>query len=218
VKRKIRYQSKTDLKGLREIYKISKDDVADKIGYSKRHLERMERENAVTGEETVRQFCDLYRIAFEEQFYRIDQEDENWLREALSNKGEIPDGSINNHSKYYYLYVRKLGIFKDCISGKGLWIADYNRNKEIRRLREVDAKKVLMREPNITIINNEKEWNYWYFKLCIGKSYEVVVAEECMKECLNECLDEVIVKRSELMKVDGITDIMFLGTKNRIKK
>ncbi len=215
MKRKIRYQSKADLKGLRQIYKFSKEDVAGKIGYTTRSLERMEKENAVTGEETARQLCDLYRIDFEEQFYRIDEKDENWLREALSNNGQITDGLINNNSKYYYLYVRKLGLFQDCIAGKGLWIADYNRNKEIRRIREVDAEKVLLHEPDITIINNEKEWDYWYFKLCIGKLYKVVVSEECMKKSLRACLNEVIVKKNELMRVEGITDIMFLGTKRR---
>ena len=155
MKKKIRYQSKADLKGLRQIYRFSKEEVAEKIGYTTRSLERMERENAVTGEETARKLCDLYRIDFEEQFYRIVQREENWLKEALLNNGQIPDGLINNKSKYYYLYVRKLGMFQDCIAGKGLWIADYNRNKEIRRLREINAEKVLLHEPNITIINNE---------------------------------------------------------------
>ena len=215
MKKKIRYQSKADLKGLRQIYRFSKEDVAEKIGYTTRSLERMERENAVTGEETARKLCDLYRIDFEEQFYRIDKREENWLKETLFNNGQIPDGLINNNSKYYYLYVRKLGMFQDCIAGKGLWIADYNRNKEIRRLREVDVEKVLLHEPNITIVNNENEWDYWYFKLCIGKLYKVVVSEACMKKRLRACLNEVIVKKSKLMRVEGITDIMFLGTKRR---
>lgn len=215
MKRKIRYQSKTDLKRLRQIYKFSKEDVAEKIGYVTRSLERMERENAVTGEETARQLCDLYGINFEEQFYTIDVKNENLLKMALSNNGQIPDGLINNNSKYYYLFVRKLGMFQDCIAGKGLWIKDYNRNKEIRRLQKVNAEKVLLQESDITIINNEKEWDYWYFRLCIGKLYKVVVSEACMKKSLRECLDEVIVKKSDLMSGEGITDIMFWGTKLR---
>ena len=42
MKRKIRYQAKTDLKLLRRINGISKEYVADKIGYTIRSLERME--------------------------------------------------------------------------------------------------------------------------------------------------------------------------------
>ena len=43
MKRKIRYQAKTDLKLLRRINGISKEYVADKIGYTIRSLERMEK-------------------------------------------------------------------------------------------------------------------------------------------------------------------------------
>lgn len=46
MKRKIRYQAKTDLKLLRRINGISKEYVADKIGYTIRSLERMEKRNA----------------------------------------------------------------------------------------------------------------------------------------------------------------------------
>lgn len=53
MKRKIRYQAKTDLKLLRRINGISKEYVADKIGYTIRSLERMEKENAVTTERTA---------------------------------------------------------------------------------------------------------------------------------------------------------------------
>ena len=55
MKRKIRYQAKTDLKLLRRINGISKEYVADKIGYTIRSLERMEKENAVTTERTSHQ-------------------------------------------------------------------------------------------------------------------------------------------------------------------
>lgn len=43
MKRKIRYQAKTDLKLLRRINGISKEYVADKIGYTIRSLERMKK-------------------------------------------------------------------------------------------------------------------------------------------------------------------------------
>lgn len=213
MKSKIRYQSKADLKCLRQLYKFSKEDVADKIGYTVRSLERMERQNSVTQELTAYQLCDLYHLDFHKQFYIINQEQEDFIKEALSNDGQIPNGKVNPNNEYYYLYVRKQGIFEDCIAGKGMWIADYNRNKEIRRLQKVDAKKVLKYEPDIMIINNAKEWDYWYFKLCIGKMYKAMVSEICMKERLRTCLKDVIINRKDLLIYEGISDIMFWGRK-----
>ena len=60
MKNKVRYQSKTDLKLLRELHHLSKECVANYINYSTRTLERIEKENAVTTEYTARQLCDLY--------------------------------------------------------------------------------------------------------------------------------------------------------------
>ena len=62
MKNKVRYQSKTDLKLLRELHHLSKECVANYINYSTRTLERIEKENAVTTEYTARQLCDLYNI------------------------------------------------------------------------------------------------------------------------------------------------------------
>lgn len=213
----VRYQSKTDLKYLRIIYKLSKEEIADNIGYTVRSLERMEKENAVTGEETARRLCELFKINFEEQFYVIDQRNQKKLNDVLASRETVPKNLIYDDCEYYYLYVRRLSLFKDCIAGKGFWIADYNKNKEIRRLRKVDAEKALLIEPDITIINQESEWRYWYFKLCIGKIYTVIVSETCMKVCLKTCLEDVIVKKSELMCYKRTTDIMFLGYNNRVK-
>ena len=67
MKRKIRYQAKTDLKLLRRINGISKEYVADKIGYTIRSLERMEKENAVTTERTAHQLCSLYDLVIGEK-------------------------------------------------------------------------------------------------------------------------------------------------------
>lgn len=53
MKNKVRYQSKTDLKLLRELHHLSKECVANYINYSTRTLERIEKENAVTTEYTA---------------------------------------------------------------------------------------------------------------------------------------------------------------------
>ena len=79
----------------------------------------------------------------------------------------------------------------------------------------MDAKRVLQRCPDVPIINSGKEWDYWYHKLCIGRMYKVLVSEICMKERLNNCLKETIVKKDELMRYDGTTDVMFRGGKDK---
>ena len=47
MKYKIRFQCKSDLRILRECFKLSKEYVANEIGYSVRNLERIEKENAI---------------------------------------------------------------------------------------------------------------------------------------------------------------------------
>ena len=209
----MRYQAKTDLKILRQLCNLSKEDVSAYIGYSIRTLERIEEENAVVDEAVAKCLSCLYNINFSEQFYKTDKRHDDWLNEKFADFGNKPNNMLVDDSIYYCLYVRRMGMFSDCIAGKGLWIREYNRNKEVRRLRRVDAKRVLERCPDIPIINNGKEWDYWYFKLCIGKLYKVLVSEACMKECMRDCLEERVVRKDELMKYDGITDVMFWGGK-----
>ena len=215
MREQIRYQSKVDLKGLRKIYRMSKEDVAEHIAYSTRTLERIEAENAVADKEVAKRLSCLYNIDFVEQFYKTDKRHDNRLKEKLANLGSKPQNMLIDNSIYYCLYVRKFELFRDCIAGKGLWIREYNRNKEVRILRQVDAKRVLERCPDVPIINNGKEWDYWYFKLCIGRLYKVLVSESCMKERLRNCLQETIVKKADLMRYDGITDVMFWGGKDK---
>ena len=218
MKKIIRYQCRSDLKWIRQINQLPKEFVAAYIGYSTRTLERIEAENAVADEGTAKRLCCIYDMNFIEDFYEIDKRHDDWIKEQMANHGCKPKNVLLNNSKYYCLYVRKTNIYRDCVVGKGLWIRDYNRTKEVRRLRQVNAKAVVERTPYITIINDENEWTYWYFKLCVGKIYKVLVSEACMKTCLRECLEERVVDKNELMRFDGTTDIMFWGTsKGKLK-
>ena len=54
--------------------------------------------------------------------------------------------------------------------------------------------------------------------LTIGKLYEAIVSEPCMKDCLEDCLREIIVTQDDLMKYDVFTDIAVLGGKNKYRK
>ena len=79
-------------------------------------------------------------------------------------------------------------FYQDCIAGKVMWVGDYNRNKERRILREVNVINAVKLKPEAQLINNKNEWTYWYFNLTIGKLYEAIVSELCMKDCLEDCL------------------------------
>lgn len=172
MKRKIRYQAKTDLKLLRRINGISKEYVADKIGYTIRSLERMEKENAVTTERTAHQLCSLYDLVYEEQFFIVDKKSLECVRRCLVENKKVPEHIVYHNSKYYLLYVRKVGLFQDCIAGNVMWVGNYNRNMERRRLREVNANVVLQEEPAIEIINSEDESKSLY-KILLTEQNEV---------------------------------------------
>lgn len=210
MKGKMVYQSIADLKELRKILGLTKEVVADNIGYSVRTLERIEEENIVSTESIAKKLCQLYQLNFEEHFYRTDKKIDDKVKELEMQLGKRPENLIYKENEYYYLYVRKVGLLGECIVGRVTYIANYNRNKERRKLEKVSPERVLYKEPHINIINTGDEWKYWRFSLKIGKTYKVLVSKKCMKECLNWCLKEYIVRRDELMIVDGISDLIFL--------
>ncbi len=210
MKQKMVYQSIADLKELRKILGLTKDVVADNIGYSVRTLERIEEENVVLTESIAKKLCQLYQLNFEEHFYKADKKFNDKVKELEMRLGKRPENLIYKENEYYYLYVRKVDLFGECIIGRVTWIANYNRNKERRKLEKVNPERVLYKEPHINIINTGDEWEYWRFSLTIGKIYKVLVSEKCMKECLSRCLKEYIVRRDELMIADGISDLIFL--------
>lgn len=210
MKEKMVYQSIADLKELRKILGLTKEVVADNIGYSVRTLERIEEENVVSTESIAKKLCQLYQLNFEEHFYRTDKKFDDKVKELEMQLGKKTENLIYKENEYYYLYVWKVGLFGERIVGRVTWIANYNRNKERRKLEKINPERVLYKEPHINIINTSDEWEYWHFSLTIGKTYKVLVSEKCMKECLSRCLKEYIVRRDELMIADGISDLIFL--------
>ena len=117
---------------------------------------------------------------YEEQFFIVDKKSLECVRRCLVENKKVPEHIVYHNSKYYLLYVRKVGLFQDCIAGNVMWVGNYNRNMERRRLREVNANVVLQEEPAIEIINSEDEWCYWYHNLIIGKLYKVI--EMCIRD------------------------------------
>lgn len=66
---------------MRECFKLSKEYVANEIGYSVRNLERIEKENAIVTEETAKKLCDLYKIEYQDYFYKTDKNFDDTLIE-----------------------------------------------------------------------------------------------------------------------------------------
>lgn len=213
MKKKIRYQCKADLKVFRELHGMSKEEVAGKIGYSQRTLERIEKENATIDKESAMVLAKLYGLDYEQQFYVVNKKWEDWLKSKFLELNKTELEQVVGEDEYYCIYIRKTGRFQDCVFGKGMWIRNFNRNKEVRKLQKYNIKKCIELEPDIPIINKSEEWRYWYIGLTIGKIYKVLVSKKCMEECLSSCLKEVVIRRDEMFWWDDTPDIMYWGCK-----
>ena len=139
MKNKVRYQSKTDLKLLRELHHLSKECVANYINYSTRTLERIEKENAVTTEYTARQLCDLYNINYNKFFIKINKK--NNCTKYIAQI-ERPD-KVDDAEEYYLLYVRRKDI--QIINNGYEWVIWYY-NLIIGKMYHVVVSKRCMKE------------------------------------------------------------------------
>ena len=116
------YQSIADLKEMRKILGLTKEVVADNIGYSVRTLERIE-ENIVSTESIAKKLCQLYQLNFEEHFYRTDKKNDDKVKELEMQLGKRPENLIYKENEYYYLYVRKVGLLGECIVGRVTYLS-----------------------------------------------------------------------------------------------
>ena len=162
------YRCKADLKMLREEMNLSKEFVANEIGYSVRNLERIEKNNAVASEEAAHRICTLYKLKYEETFAIYDDRDHT--ERVFKNIGKIPKNQIRQNETYYLLYVNYQGFFRDCVLGKVGWIENCGKNMERRKLRNVNPEGVVKLNPGIIILNEEDEWMNWYCNLIVGTS------------------------------------------------
>lgn len=89
------YRCKADLKMLREEMNLSKEFVANEIGYSVRNLERIEKNNAVASKEAACRICTLYKFKYEETFVIYD--DRNHMERVFKNIGKIPQNQIRQN-------------------------------------------------------------------------------------------------------------------------
>lgn len=210
------YRCKVDLKMLREAMKLSKEFVADEIGYSVRNFERIEKNNAVSSEEAARRICTFYKMEYAKVFDRYD--DKYHIGAFFKYIGTTPKNQIRKNETYYLLYVKKMENFEDCVLGKVGWLENCGKNMERRKLRSVDPRGVVECNPGIIILNERSEWENWYYNLIVGKWNKVMISESCLSNCMRSCLDEMVVNCDELLKFDGYYDMAFLGVKKRSKR
>lgn len=215
----IRYQCRRDLRRMREFFEMTREEVAEKVGYEVRTIVRIEEENATTTEETAIKLAELYELDYVDNFFIVEKRLLDVLRKnkkrlmVVRNRQDIMD------TRYYCLYIRKTNFFQDCVLGKGIWVREYNRNKEVRKLLSFSRENIIEHFSSVPICVTSEEWEAWYMGTTVGKLYKIIVSEECMKSCLSECLKETIVRKDELYWLDGFTDIMFWGCKqNRIPR
>lgn len=165
MKRKIRYQAKTDLKLLRRINGISKEYVADKIGYTIRSLERMEKENAVTTERTAHQLCSLYDLVYEEQFFIVDKKSLeccNLLEYLTQRDIQTKNSGVNVRYRGKHRFFKGFNEFI----------------KEKTRRCDNDFEKIerhvffLMELSTILwIIKRTTAWKHWFLAICERLSF-----------------------------------------------
>ena len=213
MKNKIRYQAKYDLKWLREQYKLSKEEVADKIGFTVRTLERREKENAVIDEEEAYRLSNLYGIDYSVLFFKkvIDP-----VWEGLwSGGGKMPENIVNKDSEYYYLCIIRKDWPSRChVYGKTMWIGWNAGLAEKRILRPMDNEFLVRENKKVQIINNRAELKYWYYMQAIGRFAQIYISKECLQECFPECLVEKSVNEDELFSMEMRGDFLWWGEKS----
>lgn len=212
-----RFQCRTDLKEVRHYFKLSKETVAEKIFCSVRTLERIEKENATSNEETAIRLCELYDLDYEQYFYFHNNAD-RYLQELLLKVGEsFPDHTIKAEYQYYCIYIRRISNTEDVVFGKGMYVRDFGKNKEVRKISKINIEVLMQYFPDTIIINEPSEWFHWYMTRTIGKINRVAVSEKCMRKWLSGCFEEVVVKKEELLQWEGFDDMICLGKKERIR-
>lgn len=207
-----RYQCRINLKMLRKSFGITQQEIADRLYYSVRTVERFEKENATTNEETAKVLAEIYGINFKEDFVCVDQSyiDERKKLWSLYS-GICKSNQRILDDEYYFIYVYKVDFNQKCVMGKGMWLREYTQNKEVRVLRPANASFFSKKFPDAIIINSKMEWQYLYEAMTIGKMYRILISKECIQKCLPECLEKTIVRKDNLYWIDGYSDIMFWG-------
>lgn len=212
----IRYQCRTDLKRLRNSYGMTREQLADMVNYGTQTIVRVERENATTNVGLARKLAKIYQLNFNEKFFMVDKRLLDDIRKTgkplmkvRDRKNDIVD------TKYYYLYICKTNFNRDFVLGKSVWISEYDRNKEVRRLLSLSGDTIVKYFGEEEFCLTPEEWLPWYMGLTIGKLHKVIVSQPVMKCYLSSCLDETIVRKDELYWIDGFTDIMVCGCKTK---
>lgn len=69
----IRYQCRRDLRRMREFFEMTREEVAEKVGYEVRTIVRIEEENATTTEETAIKLAELYELDYVDNFFIVEK-------------------------------------------------------------------------------------------------------------------------------------------------
>lgn len=84
MRQSIRYQCTIDLKKMRELYGMTRQEVAEKVWCDARTIVRAERENATINAELANKLAEIYQFDFSDNFFRVDKS----LLDAVKNWGQ----------------------------------------------------------------------------------------------------------------------------------
>ncbi|HGZ2740975.1 TPA: hypothetical protein ACOH99_002859, partial [Clostridioides difficile] len=212
MKKYIRYQSRSELKQLRKLFEYKIDDIVGYLFCSRRTFERIERDNGTSNICLANRIAELYFQRFDELFIEVDLEVIKFINSIREYTLSIEDSYIIENEIYYCIFLKKLDTCRDQIWGSTYWLEDYNKYKDIRKLREANVAYLLKNTNHkITIINTENQWYRIYFGLCIGKFHEILISKSCAEKCVPYILKRHVVESSLLFNNSKISDLMLLG-------
>ncbi|HBF0594067.1 TPA: hypothetical protein KNN84_002027 [Clostridioides difficile] len=215
MKKYIRYQSRSDLKRLRKLFEYKIDDIVEYLFCSRRTFERIERDNGTSNIYLANRIAELYLQRFAELFIEIDLKTIKFINSIREYTLSTENSYIIENEVYYYIFLKKLDTCRDQIWGSTYWLEDYNKYKDIRKLREVNVVYLLKNTNHkITIINTESQWYRTYFGLCIGKLHEILISKSCAEKCIPDILKRHVVESRLLFNNSKISDLMLLGKYN----
>lgn len=105
----IRYQCRRDLRRMREFFEMTREEVAEKVGYEVRTIVRIEEENATTTEETAIKLAELYELDYVDNFFIVEKRLLDVLRKNKKQLMVVRDRQDIMDTRYYCcIYVKRI--------------------------------------------------------------------------------------------------------------
>ncbi len=203
------YYGSLALKDLRKAKRMTIEQLAALIPCSTRTVNRFEASNWTSNKQTAEKLAEIFSIPFQQLFLSVEQhliEDLQSIAPAVTFGRPLPE------TTYYLLHVRRISWFDANIWGKTIWIEDYNRTHELRRLCELtDSAPMVLYNAGVTVITTEEEWKSFLLRATIGCTYKIIASKDCLRVCAPRTLYKYAVHRRALYTDKLSPDVILLG-------